>query len=443
MLKFFGCILFITLTVNCFAQSYWRIQNENGEELLLTIKINPEDMTFEAHTRKDALKELAGNIAFVLAKTAGKLKYSEIVHSEGKISYLADTVFYSGNFDYLDKSFPLKAKSWNNNFRGILTDNRNKTHQLTGVRASSDMQLEDYSSIIIKAFNLTEKLYWDKNLQNSDEWITFKEKVNDFKSKISDDYELGAVLFWLSKKAFFAPFEIKRIPKRDNDPKPEKNYSARLIKPGIALLDLSDLPEDKFLMDKLFREIQDEEYTSLILDARGKKNLKLGTASLLAEHLTLLPADWGVYLTRKWLDYNTDIPKSADYSKLFKNAITLLPGSQNIFEENGRYLKPLPAQSVFLGRIFVLTDQRTSKIAEALSIWLKNDKIATIAGQKSSGQPMLYESINVSNTFKINLPTAQYFDASGKKWIGTSVEPDILTEEDALSAVLKALKPKN
>jgi len=443
MFKFFGCILFIALSASSFAQSYWRIQNENGEELLLTIKINPGDMTFVAYTRKDALKELAGNIAYMLAKTAGKLKYPEIVHSEGKISYQADTVFYNGSFEYLDKTFPLKAKSWNNNFFGILTDNRNKTHPLTGVRATSDKQLEDYSSIIINAFNVTEKIYWDKNLGNSDEWLTFKDKVNDIKSKIADDYELGAVLFWHSKKTFFAPFEIKRISKRENDPKPEKNYSARPIKPGIAYLDLSDLPDDKLLMDKLFREIQDKEYSTLILDARGRKNLNLASALLLAEHLTLLPADWGVYLTRKWLDINTNIPKSADYSKLFKNAMTLLASNQNIYEENGRYLKPIPAQTVFLGRIFVLTDQRTSKIAEALSIWLKNDKIATIAGQKSSGQPMLYESVNVSNTFRITLPIAQYFDTSGKKWLGTGVEPDLLTEEDALSAVLKTVKAKN
>jgi hypothetical protein len=442
MLKFFGSILLIALSVNCLAQSYWRIQNENGEELLLTISINPEDMTFEAHTRRDALKEMAGSIAYTLAKTAGKLRYPEIVHSEGKVSYKADTIFYNGSFDYLDKSFPLKAKSWNNSFSGVLTDNRNRAHLLIGARAYSDKQLEDYSAIIINAFYQTEKIYWDKDLTNSDEWQTFKRKVSDVKSKISDDYELGAVLFWHSKKTFFAPFEIKRITKKENTPNAEKNYSARQVQPGVALLDLSDLPDDKSMMDKLFRDILDKNYTSLILDARGRKNLKLSTAVLLAEHLTLLPADWGVYLTRKWLDVKTDVPKSADYTKLFKSGLTFSSKNQSIYEDNGRYMKLIPAQAIFLGRIFVLTDQRTSKIPEALSIWLKNDKIATIAGQKSSGQPMLFEAVNVSSSFRITLPIAQYYDPSGKMWMGKGVEPDIPTNEDALGTVLKTLKVK-
>ena len=92
MNKLFLLSVAILLTLSAHAQSYWQIQNESGEELLLTIQINPTNHTFVAHTRKDALKEMAGTFTYMLAKTAGKLKYPEIVHSEGTITSQSDTI---------------------------------------------------------------------------------------------------------------------------------------------------------------------------------------------------------------------------------------------------------------------------------------------------------------------------------------------------------------
>jgi hypothetical protein len=437
MLKLSLLIFTILLNFNCFSQNDWCIRNENGEELLLTIQINRENRTFEAHTRTDALKEMAGTFTYMLAKTAGKLRFPEIVHSEGKISYNGDTIFYDGNFDYLDKSFPLKAKSWQNNFTGILTDNRNRTHPLTGEKVGSNKPLRDYSSLIGNAFLITENYCWDRTLSKSNDWLTFKSKVGELKNKIADDYELGAVIFWFGKKIPFAPYEIRKISKKENDPKSKRVYSVHELKPGTAFLDLAELPGEKTEMDDLFIKVQKKEYSMLILDARGRKNMKLVSAALLADHLTAKPADWGVYLTRKWLDNNSSIPKPTEYAKTFKNAATLPSNFGNLNQENGCYLKPDPAQTVFHGKIYLLTDQKTSRIAEALAIWLKNDKLATLVGKKSSGQPMLFEPINLDSQYRITIPTAQFYDKTGKSWYGTGVEPDLVIDGDALGYVVK------
>lgn len=440
MLKYFLIFIFITLSFSSFSETYWRIKNENGEELLLVIQINAENKTFEAHTRKEALREMAGTLTFMLAKTSGKLAYPEIVHSEGVVSFNSDTTYYDGSFNYLDKSFPLKAKSWDNRFIGTLTDNRNRPHNLTGERIESDKQLEDYSSLILRAFSLTEQLYWDRNLKNSQEWIAFKSKVNDCKSKISDDYELGAILYWHSRKTTFAPFEIKRVFKKENESNPERPYVIRTFNANTAYIDLSNLPIEKKDMDQLFREIQKKEYTTLILDARGRKNLLLQTATLLAGHLIIRPSDWGIYITRRWLDNNGTIPVTAAYSKVFKDAGLLPLNFQQIWMDNGYFMKPMPAQSVFTGNLYVLIDQRTSRVAEALAIWLKNDKVALLAGRKSAGQPMLLETFSISDQFHITLPVAQFYDTTGKSRFGVGVEPDIATDDDALNAVLKLQK---
>jgi len=437
MYKIFILIPALFLALNCYSQSYWQIQNESGEELLLTIRINESNHTFIAHTRKDALREMAGTFTYMLAKTAGKLKYPEIVHSEGTVSNLADTTFYTGNFEYLDKSFPLRAKSWKNNFYGQLTDTKNRTHLLTGEKIASDHPIRDYDALITKAFVLTEQDCWDATLVKSAEWNSFKSKVNELKAKIADDYEMGAVIFWFSKKIAINPFEIRKISKNEGDAKPKRNFSARELKPNVALLDLSDLPTGKLEMDDLFREIQKKAYSTLILDARGRRNLQLVTAALLANHLAFKPADWGVYLTRKWFDSGSSVPKPADYAKALKNGASIPDKLLNLYPEKGYFLKPDPTPSIFHGKIFLLMDNRTSRVAESLAIWLKNDKLATLVGQKSSGNPLLYENILVAPQYRINIPTGQFYDKLGKNWMGIGVDPDLPVQEDPLGYVLK------
>ena len=440
MHKLIFSLLALLLTFNGFPQSYWCIRNEAGEELLLTIHINQGNLTYEGHTRKEALKEMAGTFTYMLAKTAGKLRYPEIVHSEGKVSFNADTTYFTGNFDYLDKSFPLKAKIWNSTFIGILTDSRNRTHTLTGERVNSDQPLHDYSTMIDSSFSLTEKYYWDRNMIKSSDWLNFKNKVNEFKRKITDDYELGAILFWFSKKLPIAPYEIKKVSGRENEAKNRRVFAVREIRPKIAFLDLSNLPDDKENMDHLFGDIRKKECRVLILDARGRKNLPLTTATLLANHLTNLPADWGAFLTRKWTDNNLIVPRSAEYAGKIKNASQFTDKNHSIYSEKGCFLKLDPATIVFDGKIFMLIDQKTSRISEALAVWLKNDRLATIAGQKSAGQPMLFEAISVENQYQIILPTAQFYDKSGNSHAGSGVIPDLITEEDALNTILRDVK---
>lgn len=436
MLKFLFLIISILLTFSGFSQTNWAIQNENGEELLLTIQINKENNTFEAHTRKEALREMAGTFTYMLAKTAGKLKFPEIVHSSGKLHMQGDTTFYNGSFDYLDKSFPLKAKSWQNSFLGELTDNKNRPHALIGTKVATDKPLHNYPAIIKSAFSLTEKYCSDRSLYKSAEWLAFKSKVAEVQDKIADDYELGAVIFWHGKKIPINNYEIKKISKRENDSKPQREVKIKEAKLNTGYLDLSYLPADKENMDQLFSDMVKKELNTLILDGRGRKNLQLGQAALLAEHLTTKPADWGVYLTRQWLDGNITVPNCTQYIKMVKNAVQITENTP-IYQENGRYLKPVPAPVVFKGKVYLLIDQRTSKIAEALAIWLKNDKLGTLVGQKSAGLPMVVENITIENQYRISIPTAQFFDKTGKSWLGIGVEPDLPVTGDALGAVLK------
>jgi len=437
MLRSFLIILFASLSVNCLSQTFWKVENERGEELLLTIHINTTNFTFETHTRKDALKEMAGSIMYMLAKTAGKIKYPELMHGEGKVSYQADTIFYSGNIDYPDKLFTLKAKTWKDNFFGLLTDSKNKTTLLIGKKLSSDKPLRDYPLLINGSFSMVEKYYWDADIKNSSDWQNFKKEINGFKFKIADDYELAMIMMWLGKKLTQIPHEIKKLSKKAIDPTQKKSFSIKPLPGKKALLFLNNIPDNREEMSQLFKEIQDKKIETLIVEAEGNRNLSLSAALLFASHLASQSTNWGCYLTRKWTETDKSVPLPANYENLLKNPLALSGFTNEIFTEKGFFLKTVPVSPIYKGKVFLLVNKTTSNVAEALAIFLKNEKLATLVGQKTAGSPVLTNQYELDKLYRISIPFAQFYDKNGKRYQGIGVDPDLLVEKNAVEYVLK------
>ena len=432
-------IFTILLSFNGMSQTYWRLENENKEEILLTIKADVKNMTFEAFTREDALKELAGTFTYMLAKTAGKLKYPEIVHSNGKISITKDTTHYSGTFYYLDKTYTFTAKTWQNSFVGTIVDNRNRQHPLQGERVLSNKPLKDYGAIIDKAFNQTEKYYYDRKLQASSEWKSFKNEVNKVKANIADDYELVATLYWYGKKLPMGQYEIRKIFTREAIPNRPKNPSTRELNPKTILLDLGNIPEDAKGMEEIFIHIQKGNFAKLIIDARGRRNISIHSAVLLCDHLTNQPILWGCYLTKLGTDPLGKIPVHPELETSLKNFRSMSQNNE-ILTGNGVYLKTEPAVPGFKGKVYLLTDHRTSKVAEALAIWFKKEKMATLVGEESSGSSMLTQTIDLDKQYQISVQVAQFLDREGKSYVNIKTVPDMVVNEgDALNFLLKKI----
>ncbi|MCK9638947.1 MAG: S41 family peptidase [Prolixibacteraceae bacterium] len=434
-LKLFS--LFIFLSINGFSQTFWQIENERGEELLLTIRINPGNNTFETYTRKDALREMAGSLMYLVAKTAGKVKYPELMHGEGKVSYHADTLHYDGRIDYPDKIFSLKAKTWNDNFYGLLTDDKNRTTLLKGKKVASDKPLRDYPALINNSFSLIEKFYWDPNLKKSSDWQNFKSEINGLQSKIADDYELAMTMMWLGKKLQQIPHEIRKLNKKAPDPQQKKSNALKILSANNAILFLNNLPDTKEEMDQLFKEIQDKNIKKLIIEAEGSRNHSIISALLLANHLTPLPANWGCYLTRRWTETENTIPQPANWVQLLKNPLEFSGLTNVSFSEKGFYLKTVTASPTFKGKVYYLINKWSSNAAEALAIYLKIEKLAILVGQKSAGTPALTNIYELDKQYRILIPFAQFYDKNGKSYHGKGVEPDLTVEQDAVGYVLK------
>jgi len=432
-------IVFALLSLNSFSQTFWKIENEYGDEILLTIEINTENNTFQAFTRKEALKDIAGTFTWTLAKTAGKLKYPEIVFIEGKTQNRKDSTILNGTFTYFDKQFPFSASIFKNQFKGFYTD-RNRPRVLTGAKLPVYKPIKDYQNIINTSFILAEKNLANPSWVKSDEWEEFREKINELKPKIADDYEMAASIEWNGKKLPFKPFEISKINPRSKTTAAKNVSSFRELNPKTILFDANSVPATKTAFDSIAAVIGKKGYENLILDLRGRSSINPASANYFANYISKKTFTAGVFLTRKWFDSNPKIPEVKEFDKLFKSFTETGYKANSITTEKGRTLKIVPFQNSIKGKVLVLTDSKTSKVSEVLVHILKSEKMAMIVGQKTNGSAFLVERLPVTGEFELILPVAEFFTTSGKPVEKNGIEPDKpVSKEDILQYVLKNL----
>jgi hypothetical protein len=439
MFKILLSFCIIIQSFNSLSQTFWKIKIEEEDEILLTIDINTENKTFEAYTRKDALKDLAGTFIFTLAKAAGRLKYAEIVFMEGKVQSKGDSLVLVGKFNYFDKQYPFTASISGMSFKGQYLDSRGRSHQLTGIKVADGKPIKDYASIINHAFSITEKTLLNPLWLKSDEWVDFRKKVNILMPGISDDYELAATFYWLGKKLPFSPYEIgKTGHNRQAGRKIE--VTEMETKSGGAALYLNTLPVTIKAMDSIVTIINRNRYSNLIIDLRGRNRIYPDAANELLNYLSDKTFYAGAFLTRKWFETNTYIPTTGDFEKKLKSDPETGNNIGELYNGPARFLNIVPTGKNFKGKAFILTDSRTSRVSEALVYIIKKSGIATIVGQKTAGALILSENIRINNEYDLNLPVSDFYTDDGKNLNKNGIYPDIqLSGEDALKYVLKML----
>lgn len=439
MYKFLLFTIWVLHSFCSFCQTYWKIDAEHGDEILLTVVVNNENKSFEAFTRKNALKDIAGVFTYTLARAAGKIKYPEIVFIQGKTQSKKDSLLLSGTFNYLDRQYPFSASISGNSFKGKYTD-RNRIRPMTGVKMPNDKPIKDYQSIINSAFSLTEKNILNPPWLKSDAWLDFKKKINELKPTISDDYELAASFMWLGRKLPFSTYEINKNRPQDKITFRKNVAAIRELKPNTVLVDVNTMPSTKKEMDSIAVIIAKKGYSNLIIDLRGRRSLNLAAANECLNYLSAKAFVAGVFLTRKWFDSNVLIPRPQDYLKLFKNISDGRLKEEELYKESGRVLNGIPRAQTFKGKVYVLTDSKTSKVSEVLADVLRKEKIASVVGQKTAGATILVEDLMINDEYDLVLPVADFYHCEGKSLNKIGVDPDrIVSGEDALKYILKTL----
>ena len=75
-------------------------------------------------------------------------------------------------------------------------------------------------------------------------------------------------------------------------------------------------------------------------------------------------------------------------------------------------------------------DRHTASAAEMIVAFARENKLATIVGEKTAGRLLSATSVKVGNGFRLALPTGAYYTWKGSVLEGTPIEPDELIEFD-------------
>jgi carboxyl-terminal processing protease len=84
----------------------------------------------------------------------------------------------------------------------------------------------------------------------------------------------------------------------------------------------------------------------------------------------------------------------------------------------------------FHGKIVLLVDRHTASAAEMIVAFAKENKLATIVGERTAGRLLSATSVKVGKGFRLALPTGAYYTWEGAVLEGTPIEPSHLIEFD-------------
>ena len=84
----------------------------------------------------------------------------------------------------------------------------------------------------------------------------------------------------------------------------------------------------------------------------------------------------------------------------------------------------------YQGNIVLLVDRHTASAAEMVTIFAKENKLATIVGEKTAGRLLSATSVKVGRGFRLALPTGAYYTWNGTALEGSPIEPDVVIEFD-------------
>jgi carboxyl-terminal processing protease len=78
----------------------------------------------------------------------------------------------------------------------------------------------------------------------------------------------------------------------------------------------------------------------------------------------------------------------------------------------------------------MLSPYYSASAAEMVAIFAKENRLATIVGEKTAGRLLSATSVKVGHGFRLALPTGAYYTWKGTALEGSPIEPDVVCEFD-------------
>jgi carboxyl-terminal processing protease len=209
---------------------------------------------------------------------------------------------------------------------------------------------------------------------------------------------------------------------------PEVGYVKVAMFPGMVGVDIANQ------ISKLIAELG--KIRGLIVDLRGNTGGGVGSLRL----MSLLTPDKipiGFSPGKHWNSRNLTVEKMkfprfgeipSSKNRLWLLGLRYLPAlikqSPIVLESEGCGVQP------YQGNVVLLVDRHTASAAEMVTMFAKENRLATIVGERTAGRLLSATSVKVGYGYRLALPTGAYHTWQGTALEGNPIDPDVLVEFD-------------
>ncbi|KGO84165.1 hypothetical protein Q763_00010 [Flavobacterium beibuense F44-8] len=437
----------------------WHLEMEHNDlglsQIIMEFNVTGEN-NFEGHTRKDALKDILGGAKSMLAKSFNDgLKGGSILRIEnGTYSSVSDSLKFTGVLTSLVGNYNIKGYVFQGKLSATLNDmNNNYKGSIKGERNTHLLPLRDYHALYKETASLTYNKIFNRDIMQTKEWKRFDRKMNDVSAKVQDDLEMVFAFFYYAGKLPISHYMLMR-PFGDDETEQShdtevatgvsENYKQRVFLEekgaGVGYLKITSFDGSAAEMDSVFKVIAKNNYKNLIVDLRNNPGGSVDAGMSFATHVADNTFYGGVFLTQKYFNNHDELPTVAEYESFphftESNYDMLMHG---IHTTEGLCLKVVPKEPVYDGKLYILINGRTGSTCEPLVYGFKQKKRAVIIGKPTAGAMLAAEMFELSDGFRMFLPTADYYSFDGQRLDKIGVKPDVEVEGDALEYVMRLI----
>ncbi|MFA7687545.1 MAG: S41 family peptidase [Moheibacter sp.] len=446
-MKFLLTILSLILATIIFAQkssALWKTEIVLGNNFSFTtfLNITQKDNSFLITSPKNADKRLFGGFKSTMARLSGKIpKGGILVKIEGK-----------QNSDSLHGKVIITG-SGQLNFKGTLTENRfsgnllNDDEAIVGslIGVQTNESRLYYNHLYTKFVETTQNNLYSKEVLQTKEWEKFQKELKNLCDKAQDDIELFLGFNMLSSELPFSHYNLMIQKDENGDTIEKENKKATVIfeekSKNTAYLKIKNFSTSQEELAIIFpRIVENKNYENLIIDLRDNGGGGIEAAFEFARHIMDDTVEVGYFVTNRlnYSEFNIQdfetLPVSP--SKTTDDFIEELKtgrGAKLVFQK--------PDNSVFSGKLYILTNSNTASTCESIVYILKNTRRATIVGERTAGAMLSAAPFEISGKYKLFLPLADFYTYDGVRLDQVGVLPDIeIPSEQALGKVLDLIQ---
>lgn len=318
-------------------------------------------------------------------------------------------------------------------------------------RLGGELPIRDYVPVADALVAAMHARLYDPSRLETRQWRAFEDKLTRLADLAEDDLTFfsGVYLAWdnavfshfrlwrpmISNADMFAAFETSAAEA------PAARYET--LEDGIGLITLDHFVGERVTaqVNAAFDAAAAAGVNKLVIDMRENGGGAFAALEVV-DRLVAEDLEYGYFAGAPWWRQHDQAPTPAERASIAPfRGTTVAEFMDAVTADDLLVLRTQPQETRFEGEVAVLISGTTASAAELIAELLQRSGRATLIGTQTEGALLSGSFAELPDGFKLFLPVADYYTATGFRVEGHGLTPDIATAEgeDALATALAYL----